>query len=94
MTTIELPSRASVPGAAPAAPVAANPSLVGLTRVRLAEALAEAGVPERQLKMRSAQLNQWLHNRGAASFDAMTNVSKDLRAALNERFTLARPEIV
>jgi len=94
MTTIELPPRASALGAAPAAPAAAKPSLVGLTRARLAEALGEAGVPERQLKMRSAQLNHWLHNRGAASFDAMTNVSKDLRAALSERFTLARPEIV
>ncbi len=92
MTTIELPSRASA--APPPAPAPAKPSLVGLTRARLAEALSEAGVPERQLKMRSAQLNHWLHNRGAASFDAMTNVSKDLRGALAERFTLARPEIV
>ena len=92
MTTIELPSRASA--APPPAPAPAKPSLVGLTRGRLAEALSEAGVPERQLKMRSAQLNHWLHNRGAASFDAMTNVSKDLRGALAERFTLARPEIV
>ena len=92
MTTIELPSRASA--APPPAPAPAKPSLVGLTRARLAEALSEAGVPERQLKMRSAQLNHWLHNRGAASFDAMTNVSKDLRGALGERFTLARPEIV
>ena len=92
MTTIELPSRASA--APPPAPAPAKPSLVGLTRERLAEALSEAGVPERQLKMRSAQLNHWLHNRGAASFDAMTNVSKDLRGALAERFTLARPEIV
>ncbi len=92
MTTIELPSRASA--APPPAPAPAKPSLVGLTRGRLAEALSEASVPERQLKMRSAQLNHWLHNRGAASFDAMTNVSKDLRGALAERFTLARPEIV
>ncbi|MFJ5486872.1 23S rRNA (adenine(2503)-C(2))-methyltransferase RlmN [Hansschlegelia beijingensis] len=92
MTTIELPSRAPAPP--PLAPAPAKPSVVGLTRARLAEALSEAGVPERQLKMRAAQLNHWLHNRGAASFDAMTNVSKDLRGALAERFTLARPEIV
>ena len=69
-------------------------SLVGLTRARISEALAEAGVPERQLKMRVAQLSHWIHNRGAASFDAMTNVSKEMRATLAERFTLDRPEIV
>lgn len=79
----------------PPAPLpAAKPSLVGLTRARLGEALAEAGVPERQIRMRVGQLNHWIHNRGAASFDAMTNVSKDLRAALAQQFTLDRPEIV
>ncbi|GLK76991.1 dual-specificity RNA methyltransferase RlmN [Methylopila jiangsuensis] len=70
------------------------PSLAGLTRARLMASLGEAGVPERQLKMRAAQINHWVHNRGAAEFGHMTNVSKDLRAALAERFTLARPEIV
>ncbi|MDR4306902.1 23S rRNA (adenine(2503)-C(2))-methyltransferase RlmN [Chelatococcus sambhunathii] len=80
---------------APIAPSpAAKTTLVGLTRARLGEALLSAGVPERQLKMRVAQLNHWIHNRGAASFDAMTNVSKEMRAALAENFTLDRPEIV
>ncbi|PZQ13151.1 MAG: 23S rRNA (adenine(2503)-C(2))-methyltransferase RlmN [Ancylobacter novellus] len=88
------PPQAADPVAAPVTETAAKPSLVGLTRARLGEALMEAGVPERQVRMRSAQLNHWLHNRGATSFDAMTNVSKDLRAALGERFTLDRPEIV
>jgi 23S rRNA (adenine2503-C2)-methyltransferase len=73
---------------------ASRPSLLGLTRARLGEALIGAGIPERQVRMRTAQLNHWLHNRGAASFDAMTNVSKELRATLAEAFTLARPEIV
>jgi 23S rRNA (adenine2503-C2)-methyltransferase len=91
MTTIQLTPLAGASAAAPSS--TAKPSLVGLTRARLAEALA-VGVPERQLKMRAAQLNHWLHNRGAASFDQMTNVSKDLRAALAESFTLDRPEIV
>jgi 23S rRNA (adenine2503-C2)-methyltransferase len=93
MTSLDLPVRSdSLPSSA-AAP-AQKPSLVGLTRARLAEALASIGVPERQLKMRSAQLNHWLHNRGAASFDAMTSVSKALRATLADAFTLDRPEIV
>jgi 23S rRNA (adenine2503-C2)-methyltransferase len=32
--------------------------------------------------------------RGVTEFDAMTSVSKDLRAALAARYTLARPEVV
>jgi len=70
-----------------------RPSLVGLTREALAEALGEAGVPERQRRMRVQQIWHWLYVRGAQDFDAMTTLSKELRAALAQRFTLARPEI-
>ncbi|HRF08033.1 MAG TPA: 23S rRNA (adenine(2503)-C(2))-methyltransferase RlmN [Xanthobacteraceae bacterium] len=69
-------------------------SLAGLDRPALAEALAEIGVPERERKMRVSQLWQWLYARGLRDFDAMTNVSKDLRAKLKEHFTLERPEVV
>jgi 23S rRNA (adenine2503-C2)-methyltransferase len=72
----------------------AQPSLVGLTREALADALGEAGVPERQRRMRVQQIWHWLYVRGAQDFDAMTTLSKDLRAALAQRFTLARPEVV
>ncbi|MBX9774112.1 MAG: 23S rRNA (adenine(2503)-C(2))-methyltransferase RlmN [Xanthobacteraceae bacterium] len=72
----------------------AMPSLVGLTRAELADALGEIGVPEKQRKMRVQQLWHWIYVRGARDFDAMTSVSKDLRAALAQRFTLARPEVV
>jgi 23S rRNA (adenine2503-C2)-methyltransferase len=72
----------------------AMPSLVGLTRAELAEALGDAGVPERQRKMRVQQLWHWIYVRGARDFDAMTSVSKELRAALAQRFTLDRPEVV
>ncbi len=71
-----------------------KPSLVGLTRAQLADALGTAGVPEKQRKMRVQQLWHWIYFRGVTSFDAMTSVSKDLRAALQERFTLERPEVV
>jgi 23S rRNA (adenine2503-C2)-methyltransferase len=71
-----------------------KPSLIGLTRAELAEALAAAGVPERQRKMRVQQLWHWIYFRGFSAFDAMTSVSKDLRAGLAERFTLERPEVV
>ena len=71
-----------------------KPSLIGLSRPQLAEALAAAGVPEKARKMRVQQLWNWLYVRGAKSFAEMTSVSKDLRTALDARFTLARPEVV
>ena len=72
----------------------AKPSLVGLSRAALADALGMVGVPERQRKMRVQQLWHWMYVRGAQSFDAMTSVSKELRAVLDQHFTLARPEVV
>ncbi|MPZ36407.1 MAG: 23S rRNA (adenine(2503)-C(2))-methyltransferase RlmN, partial [Rhodospirillales bacterium] len=72
----------------------AMPSLVGLTRAELADAIGQVGVPEKQRNMRVQQLWHWIYVRGARDFDAMTSVSKDLRAALAQRYTLARPEVV
>jgi len=70
----------------------AQPSLVGMSRAALAEALGETGVPERQRRMRVQQIWHWLYVRGVQDFEAMTSLSKDLRAALAQRFTLTRPE--
>ncbi|MEZ5840477.1 MAG: 23S rRNA (adenine(2503)-C(2))-methyltransferase RlmN [Hyphomicrobiales bacterium] len=70
------------------------PSLVGLDRAALAEALAGIGVPEKARRMRVGQLWNWLYVRGVSDFDGMTSISKDLRARLKEHFTVARPEIV
>ncbi len=71
----------------------AKPSLVGLSRVALAEALGAVDVPERQRAMRVQQVWHWLYVRGVQDFNAMTTLSKDLRVALAERYTLARLEI-
>ena len=71
-----------------------KPSLIGLTRAQLADALSSLGVPEAQCKMRVQQLWHWIYFRGFTSFDEMTSVSKQLRAVLTERFTLTRPEVV
>jgi 23S rRNA (adenine2503-C2)-methyltransferase len=65
-----------------------------LSREKLRAALVEAGVPEKQLRMRVTQLWRWLYIAGATSFDEMTDVSKELRTVLAEKFTLDRPEIV
>jgi 23S rRNA (adenine2503-C2)-methyltransferase len=71
----------------------ARTPLVGLSRSELMAALAGIGVPERQLKMRANQLWRWIYNRGATSFDAMSDIAKDVRASLDRHFTLARPEV-
>ena len=71
-----------------------KPSLVGLSRAELGQALGAIGVPEGQRKMRAQQLWHWIYFRGFTSFDGMTTVSKDLRAVLAEHYTLDRPEVV
>jgi 23S rRNA (adenine2503-C2)-methyltransferase len=71
-----------------------KPSLVGLSRAAVAEALGRIGVPERERRMRVQQIWHWLYVRGFRSFGDMTSMSKVLRAQLEQHFTLERPEIV
>src|SRR5262249_2686978 len=71
-----------------------NPCLVAFSRTQLTEALASIGVPAAQRKMRVQQIWHWLYVRGARRFDEMSSVSKELRALLEQHFTLARPEVV
>jgi 23S rRNA (adenine2503-C2)-methyltransferase len=70
-----------------------RPSLVGKSRAELAAVFGELGVPQAQRKMRVQQLWHWLYVRGVTSFEAMTSISKELRADLEKRFTVARPEV-
>lgn len=72
----------------------AKPSLVGLSRAQLAEALGAIGVKPAQQKMRAQQIWHWLYVRGAQGFEQMTSVSKELRTELEAHYTLARPEVV
>ena len=69
-------------------------NLIGLTRPALREALIAAGAPEKQAKMRSGQIWQWLYQWGVRDFDAMTNLSKAYRAELAENFVIKIPEVV
>jgi 23S rRNA (adenine2503-C2)-methyltransferase len=73
---------------------AAKPSLAGRTRGQLMDALLGMGVEERKVRMRADQLWRWIHHFGATDFASMTDVAKEMRAALAESFTLTRPEIV
>jgi 23S rRNA (adenine2503-C2)-methyltransferase len=79
--------------ASAAAPV--KPNLSGLTRRGLVDALVAADVvrPDKA-RMRANQLWRWIHHYGVTDFDAMTDVAKETRAAIAEKFSLARPEVV
>lgn len=69
-------------------------NLVGLTREELREALIIAGTPEKQAKMRTGQIWQWIYHWGIRDFSAMTNLSMSYRDMLAESFTISVPEIV
>ncbi|SIO15641.1 23S rRNA (adenine(2503)-C(2))-methyltransferase RlmN [Vannielia litorea] len=69
-------------------------NIVGLTREGLAEALRSIGVADKQVRMRTGQIWQWVYQWGVRDFDAMTNLSKAFRADLAEHFEIAVPEVV
>ena len=69
-------------------------NLVGLTRDQLRDALVAAGTPERQAKMRVGQIWQWIYHWGVRDFAQMTNLAKDYRTLLADRFEIALPEVV
>ncbi len=69
-------------------------SLIGLTRSELQDAMALAGVPERQARMRASQVWSWIYHYGVTDFTEMTTIAKDLRATMAQVFTLERLEVV
>ncbi len=69
-------------------------NIVGLTRDQLRDALVAAGLPAGQVKMRTGQIWQWVYTWGVRDFAAMTNLSKDIRALLADRFIIALPQVV
>lgn len=68
-------------------------NLIGLDRDALGRVLDELGQGGKPRRMRVQQLWHWMYSRGVTSIEDMTTLSKDLRAALLERATVARPEI-
>jgi 23S rRNA (adenine2503-C2)-methyltransferase len=69
-------------------------NLIGLDVEAFKTALVDAGVPARNAPMRARQLWNWIYVHGARDFPQMSNLAKDFRGTLAERFTLARPEII
>lgn len=64
-------------------------TLTELTPSALEEKLAGLGVE----RWRARPILQWLYRRNAASFDAMTDLSLELRAELAKAFRLTRTEV-
>jgi 23S rRNA (adenine2503-C2)-methyltransferase len=72
----------------------ARPSLLGLDRGGLKDALLKAGVAEKSANMRVNQVWNWIYVHGARDFAAMTNLARDFRELLDTNFSLSRPEVV
>ncbi|GGE08507.1 dual-specificity RNA methyltransferase RlmN [Polymorphobacter glacialis] len=92
-----------IPGLVDPTPVARKPAparadgkraLLGLSREQLREALVTAGIPEKQSKMRTQQVWNWIYQRGATEIESFANISRDTRALLDSQFVVGRPEIV
>ena len=81
---------ATIPRKMPDGPL----NLLGLTRDALRDTLIAAGTSEKQAKMRTGQLWQWIYQKGVRQFDEMTNLSKEYRALLTENFVITLPEVV
>ena len=69
--------------------VATKTDLKSLTEAELKEFTDELGL----MGYRADQLYQWLYQKGASSFDEMTNLSKDLRAKLDKIAQVRRIKI-
>ncbi len=61
-------------------------ALFGLTIAQLQEVVSELAMP----RFTAGQLAQWLYQKGATSFDEMTNISKRHRELLAEKYVVGR----
>ena len=68
-------------------------SLAGMPLPALRAELEAMGLDPKKASMRAKQISRWSQYFGSTDFDVMTDIGKELRAELAERFTLARPEI-
>ena len=64
-------------------------NIKSMLKSEIADAFSALGLPS----FRAGQVFKWLHA-GVASFDEMTNLSKDLRALLDEKYYITAPTIL
>ena len=62
-------------------------NIIDMTLPELVSLMEEIG----QKKFRASQLYEWIHVKNAASYDEMTNLSRDLRARLEAEYPLRLP---
>ena len=84
------PDLLTIPRTLPSGPV----NLIGMSRAVMLEKLLEIGTPEKQVKMRAAQLWQWIYQKGERNFSHMSNLSKNYRELLSENFILDVPKVI
>ena len=92
----------SIPGQIDPVPVARDitpradgrADLMGLPKAHIRDLLADAGLDERQAKLRAKQIFHWIYHRGTTDFEAMTDIAKTMRPWLAERFVIGRPDVV
>ncbi|EAR59661.1 23S rRNA (adenine(2503)-C(2))-methyltransferase RlmN [Neptuniibacter caesariensis] len=65
-------------------------NLLGLSPAKMEAFFDEIG----EKKFRATQVLKWIHQLGATSFDEMTNISKALRAKLEEVAEIREPEVL
>ncbi|AHE56948.1 50S rRNA methyltransferase [Sphingomonas sanxanigenens DSM 19645 = NX02] len=68
--------------------------LIGMTRDQLRAVLESYQLDPKQAKLRAKQLWHWIYNRGATDFQLMTDIAKDMRHWLEQRFVVGRPQVV
>jgi len=66
-----------------------KPNVKDLSKEQFTSYLKDRGQPS----YRAAQVRQWLYQKGAVSFDEMSNLSGALRRQLTEDFSISRPRI-
>jgi 23S rRNA (adenine2503-C2)-methyltransferase len=95
-------ARMQIPGHIDPVPVARAPlaggdprvDLVGLSRDSIQSTFEQAGLDPKQAKLRAKQAWHQIYNRGATSFDAMSDIAKPQRAWFDARFRIGRPEVI
>ncbi len=65
-------------------------NLLGLSQAGLEDFFAQIG----EKRFRAVQVLKWIHQMGADNFDAMTNISKNLRAKLQQVAQIKAPQVL
>jgi len=75
------------------APLPGPKTLAGLSIPALKAEMESLGLDPKQAGMRAKQLRRWVHHFGAREFSVMSDIAKELRAVLADKYVLDRPEI-